>query len=79
MKKDRISFDDLKLPEHKSIEDVKKSKGGRPQKQGDKLDKKLIVYFTETEHEEIIQYCEETGIPVSRFIRKCILKTLNKR
>lgn len=78
MKKDRISFDDLQLPEHKSIEDVKKSKGGRPPKKSAKLDKKMIVYFTAQEHEEIMQYCEETGIPISRFIRKCILKTINK-
>lgn len=76
MKKDRISFDELKLPEHKSIEDIKKSKGGRPKKQGAKLDKKLIVYFTEDEHKEIMQHCDETGVPVSTFIRKSVLKTL---
>ena len=78
MKKDRIDFNDLQLPEHRSIEDVKKTKGGRPPKQGEKLDKKIVVYFTAAEQEEIMQYCEDTGVPISRFIRKCILKTINK-
>ena len=76
MKKDRISFDELKLPEHKSIEDIKKSKGGRPPKQTAKLDKKLIAYFTEDEQQKIIDYCDETGVPVSTFIRKNILKVI---
>jgi len=75
---EKISFDEIEEVSNVSIAKAAKSKGGRKRVNRELINQKLVVYVTKEEHEKLMSHCEETGIPVSTFIRKNIMKVINK-
>lgn len=55
----------------------KKGKVGRP-KTKNKKDKKVMAYFTESEHEQLITIAESQGYSLSNMVRMAALKQINQ-
>ena len=72
----KIKLNDIDSISTETIKDIDapKNKGGRPRKIGNKVNKKISVYFTEDELTEIKEYCEDNGLMLASFIRNRIVK-----
>lgn len=57
-----------------------KNRGGRPKKTStDKQDKKINIYMTAKELEDLKVFCEENELQISTYVREIILKSIKKQ
>lgn len=77
-KEDAISFDDI-LPEKEEVQTMKKTapKRGRPPKQNESANKRVVLYFTPSQLEEVEEYCHQNRIKTGTFVKETFFKAFS--
>lgn len=70
-KEDAISFDDI-LTDDGEIQTMKKDtpKRGRPPKKEESANKRVVLYFTPSQLEEVDEYCYRNRVKTGTFIKE---------